>query len=318
MNRFMKRSIALAATVLLSTHASAEQVLNGAGASFPAPVYQLWTHSYSEATDGVRVNYQSMGSGAGVNQLKAKTVDFAGSDKPLDAKELEKYGFEQFPMLQGEVVLITSLPGIKDQQLKLDRATVAGIFLGDIRYWNDSSIVDQNPTLKLPKMRITVVRRADSSGTTFIYTSHLSKISETWKKTVGAGSSVKWPVGVGGQKNAGVCNTVRKIRGAIGYTEYAYAKQGNFTTIKTPDEVLGTTYILVRKDCPADRRKDLQQYFDWCFEQGQPAALKLGYKPVAKPGAQEPEVKAPKVKAPVKAETKTCGACAAPVKDGGQ
>lgn len=279
--RINRTLLAALASCSLVLGVTAETVLNGAGASFPAPVYQIWTYSYSQATPNVRINYQSTGSGAGVNQLKAKTLDFAGTDRPLSDEELKEFGFEQFPMLQGEVVLITSIPGIKDRQLKLDRQTVSNIFLGKITFWNDDVIVKQNKGLKLPRLRITVVRRADSSGTTFIYTTYLSTISKAWRENVGAGATVRWPVGIGGQKNAGVCNTVSKIRGSIGYTEYAYAKQGKFATVTTDDTVVGTTYILTRKDCPTEKRKLLQEYFDWCKVQGVASAIKLGYTPLS-------------------------------------
>lgn len=197
--------------------------LNGAGASFPAPVYQLWTYAYTQ-TGKAKVNYQSLGSGAGISQIKAGTVSFAGTDNPLTAEEQAEAGLVQFPMLTGGVVVIVNVPGVKDGELKLNREVLADIFLGKISNWNDPAIAALNPGLKLPKnLPITVVRRSDSSGTTFIFTDYLSKISGEWKEKVGAGSSVKWPVGIGGQKNPGVCNNVAKIRGSIGYTEYTYA-----------------------------------------------------------------------------------------------
>ncbi len=197
--------------------------LNGAGASFPAPVYQSWTHTYSESNSGVRVNYQSLGSGAGVNQIKAGTVDFAGTDNPLTLEDQKAAGLSQFPMLTGGVVIIVNVPGVKSGELKLDRETLADIFLGKIVKWNDPRLVKLNPEIKLPDLGITVVRRADASGTSFIFTDYLSKISAEWREKVGSGAAVKWPVGLGGQKNPGVCNNVAKIRGSIGYTEYTYA-----------------------------------------------------------------------------------------------
>ncbi|WP_176013582.1 phosphate ABC transporter substrate-binding protein PstS [Victivallis sp. Marseille-Q1083] len=203
--------------------AAAETVINAAGASFPAPVYQVWTYQYGEEHRDVQVNYQSIGSGAGLNQIKAGTIDFAGSDNPLTAEELKAAGLVQFPMLTGGVVVIYNLPGIKNNTLALDQATLAGIFLGKIKKWNDPAIQKLNPGLKLPKLPISVVHRADSSGTTFIFTNYLSKISEEWANKVGCGPAVKWPVGIGGQKNPGVCNNVAKSIGAIGYTEYTYA-----------------------------------------------------------------------------------------------
>lgn len=197
--------------------------LNGAGASFPAPVYQLWTYAYTQSGKAT-VNYQSLGSGAGLSQIKAGTVDFAGTDSPLTAEQQAEAGLIQFPMLTGGVVVIVNIPGVKSGELKLSRAVLSDIFLGKITNWNDPAIAKINPGVRLPKdLKITVVRRSDSSGTTFIFTDYLSKISGEWKNAIGAGSSVKWPVGIGGQKNPGVCNNVAKIRGSIGYTEYTYA-----------------------------------------------------------------------------------------------
>ncbi len=212
------------ATVSAAASASADVLtLNGAGASFPAPVYQLWTYAYTQ-TGKAKVNYQSLGSGAGLSQIKAGTVDFAGTDNPLTIEQQAEAGLIQFPMLTGGVVVIVNVPGVKSGELKLSRAVLADIFLGKISNWNDPAIAALNPGVKLPKsLPITVVRRSDSSGTTFIFTDYLSKISGEWKDKIGAGSSVKWPVGIGGQKNPGVCNNVAKIRGGIGYTEYTYA-----------------------------------------------------------------------------------------------
>ncbi|MEA4862495.1 MAG: phosphate ABC transporter substrate-binding protein PstS [Victivallaceae bacterium] len=227
-------SAALAIMAMGSLNASAEQksvTINGAGASFPAPVYQLWTYNYSQATSGVTINYQSIGSGAGINQIKAKTVDFAGTDNPLTLEEQNESGLVQFPMLTGGVVVIVNIPGVKSNDLKLDRAVLADIFLGKITKWNDAKIKALNPNVALPALDITVVRRADASGTSFIFTNYLSKISQDWKDNVGFGASVKWPVGIGGQKNPGVCNNVAKIRGSIGYTEYTYAVEANLSTV---------------------------------------------------------------------------------------
>ena len=212
------------ATVSAAASANADVLtLNGAGASFPAPVYQLWTYAYTQ-TGKAKVNYQSLGSGAGLSQIKAGTVDFAGTDNPLTIEQQAEAGLIQFPMLTGGVVVIVNVPGVKSGELKLSRAVLADIFLGKISNWNDPAIAALNPGVKLPKsLPITVVRRSDSSGTTFIFTDYLSKISGEWKDKIGAGSSVKWPVGIGGQKNPGVCNNVAKIRGGIGYTEYTYA-----------------------------------------------------------------------------------------------
>ncbi len=230
MNR-VQRMMAVAALAAAAA-TQAENVVNGAGASFPAPVYQNWTYSFSQATPDVLVNYQSIGSGAGINQIKAGTVDFAGTDSPLSSDELVKAELLQFPMVTGGVVVIVNVPGVKDGELALDGETVGDIFLGKITAWDDAKIQALNPGLKLPRMKINVVRRADSSGTTFIFTDYLCQVSPVWKAEVGSGSEVKWPVGIGGQKNPGVCNNVAKMRGAIGYTEYTYAKQAKLTMVK--------------------------------------------------------------------------------------
>ncbi len=212
---------------LLASIASADVTLAGSGASFPAPVYAKWTYSYSEATPGTTVTYQSIGSGSGIKQIKQGTVDFAGSDSPLTLEEQTEAGLEMYPMVTGGVVIITNIPGVPNGQLKLSQEALANIFLGKITKWNDPAIVASNPGLKLPALNITVVRRSDASGTTHIFTNYLSKISPEWKESVGEGKSPKWPVGKGGQKNPGVCKLVNQIKGAIGYTEYTFAVKGN-------------------------------------------------------------------------------------------
>ena len=220
--------IMAAAAMLLAAGCSEDRptvAINGAGASFPAPVYQNWTHAYSQGNPGIRINYQSLGSGAGLNQIKAGTIDFAGSDNPLTLEEQQAAGLRQFPMLTGGVVVIVNLPEVENLALKLDRAALADIFLGNITRWNDPRLRSLNPELKLPDLAITVVRRADASGTSFIFTDYLAKISPEWERRVGRGASVDWPVGIGGQKNPGVCNNVARIKGAIGYTEYTYAAE---------------------------------------------------------------------------------------------
>ncbi|MDO4583595.1 MAG: phosphate ABC transporter substrate-binding protein PstS [Planctomycetia bacterium] len=199
-------------------------VLNGAGATFPSPVYSVWAFHFTESTERqVQVNYQGVGSGAGVNQLKEGTIDFAGSDSPLQADELEKDGLTQFPMLAGGVVVVLNVPGMTDGACRLPADVLADIFLGKITKWNDPRIVAANPDGKLPDLDITVVYRADSSGTSFLFTHYLTQVSPPWAEKVGAGAAVRFPVGIGGQKNPGVCNNVAKISGAISYTEYSYA-----------------------------------------------------------------------------------------------
>jgi phosphate transport system substrate-binding protein len=229
-------SIALSIVAVISTY-GADITLNGAGASFPAPVYQVWTYAYTQITPDVKVNYQSLGSGAGINQIKAGTVDFGGTDNPLTPEEQSEANLVQFPMLTGGVVLIVNLPELKSTELKLDQKTLSDIFLGNIKVWNDPAIAALNPEVKLSKTKITVVHRSDSSGTSFIFTDYLSKISPEWKEKVGTGAAVKWPVGIGGQKNPGVCNNVAKIKGSIGYTEYTYAVEAKLkcVTLKNKD-----------------------------------------------------------------------------------
>ena len=290
----MKTSLLLLATLAVTALQAERITLTGAGASFPAPVYQQWTYAYTERNLGAAVNYQSVGSGAGINQIKAGTVDFAGTDSPLTLEQCQEAGLTQFPMLTGAVVPIVNLPRIKDGQLKLSNDTLAKIFLGEIKQWNDPQIALENPGVRLPKnLPITVVHRSDSSGTSFVFTSYLTNVSEAWKNQVGAGANVKWPVGLGGQKNPGVCNNVARIRGAIGYTEYTYALEARLATVQLADKtgafqkpdtaqwpILGTTYLLVRNDTAPEKMEALKAYFRWCFQSGNEAALRLHYTPL--------------------------------------
>lgn len=228
----LRRKIGLLAGLTAGIACSNSQALtiNGAGASFPAPVYRIWTYTYGKAT-GNRINYQSVGSGAGIAQIKGKTVDFGASDKPLKKKELDKYGIMQFPMLMGGVVAVVNISGIRAGELKLTAKTLADIFLGKIKKWNDPAIKASNPGLRLPALPITVAHRSDGSGTTWIFTNYLTKVSKEWATRVGNGKAVKWPCGIGGQKNPGVVNVVRKTRGSIGYVEYTYATEANLSFI---------------------------------------------------------------------------------------
>ncbi len=218
----------------LSLHNSfAESIksISGAGATFPYPVYAKWASYYYKQT-GVKVNYQSIGSGGGIKQIIAKTVDFGASDAPLKPETLEKYGLFQFPMIMGGVVPVINLRGIKPGQLKLSSELLADIYLGKVRRWNDPRIKAENPALTLPSRSITVVHRADGSGTTWIFTNFLSKVSDTWKNKVGIAKAVAWPCGIGGKGNEGVASYVKRIYGAIGYVEYAYALQNHLTYVK--------------------------------------------------------------------------------------
>lgn len=198
--------------------------ITGAGATFPYPLYAKWAEQY-KATTGTGMNYQSIGSGGGIKQIQAKTVDFGASDAPLTAAQLDKDGLLQFPTVMGGVVPVVNLEQVKGGELKLSPAVLADIFLGKIKKWNEPSIASLNPGIKLPDLSITVVHRADGSGTTWIFTNYLSKISKDWHEKVGNNASVQWPVGVGGKGNEGVAQYVQRIKGAIGYVEYAYAKQ---------------------------------------------------------------------------------------------
>jgi len=215
----------LAVTVLLVAPVRANAAeITGAGATFPYPVYAKWAEAYKAST-GIGMNYQSIGSGAGIAQIKAKTVDFAASDMPLEAKDLAAAGLMQFPAIVGGVVPVMNLAGIKPGEIRLTGRVLADIFLGKIRKWNDKAIADLNPGVKLPADAIAVVHRSDGSGTTFIWTDYLSKVSAEWKNTVGSGTAVSWPEGVGGKGNEGVAAYVQRIKGSIGYVEYAYARR---------------------------------------------------------------------------------------------
>jgi phosphate transport system substrate-binding protein len=198
------------------------QNLQGAGATFPMPIYSKWASRYYES-EGIRLAYQGIGSGAGIAQIKAKTVDFGASDAPLSPQELEKDGLVQFPMIVGGVVPVFNIEGVSKEKLRLTSEVLADIYLGNIKNWSDRRIKALNAGLKLPDQDITVVHRADGSGTTWIFTTYLSKVSPDWKTKVGADKSVSWPTGVGGKGNPGVASLVKKINGSIGYVEFAYA-----------------------------------------------------------------------------------------------
>jgi phosphate transport system substrate-binding protein len=221
----MKAQIRLAAVACTFVSISAFATdITGAGATFPYPLYAKWAATYQGAT-GTKMNYQSIGSGGGIKQITAKTVDFGASDMPLKPDVLEKSGLTQFPTVIGGVVPVVNVPGIKPGQLKFTGPLLADIFLGKVTHWNDAAIAKLNPGVKLPKDTIFAVRRADGSGTTFIFTNYLSKVSPEWAKKVGNNTSVNWPTGQGGKGNEGVANFVNRIKGSIGYVEYAYAKQ---------------------------------------------------------------------------------------------
>ena len=217
------RGTAVTAAACVVLNAAAVDI-TGAGATFPYPIYAKWADAYKKAT-GNGMNYQSIGSGGGIKQITAKTVDFGASDMPMKGEDLAKNGLVQFPAIMGGVVPVAKLEGIKPGELKFTGPLLADIYLGKITKWNDPAIAKLNGGVKLPAESITVVHRSDGSGTTFLWSNYLSKVSPEFKTTVGAGTSVKWPAGVGGKGNEGVASYVQKINGAIGYVEYAYAKQ---------------------------------------------------------------------------------------------
>jgi len=217
-------ALAAAASFGLATAAAHAATLNGAGATFPYPIYAKWAEAYKAKTD-IGLNYQSIGSGGGIKQIKAKTVDFGASDMPLEVKDLDEAGLMQFPMVMGGVVPVINLKGVKAGDMKLTGAVLADIYLGKITEWSDPAIATLNPQLKLPKEKISVVSRADGSGTTFIFTHYLSGVSTEFKDKVGNNTSVAWPTGVGGKGNEGVASYVQRLNGSIGYVEYAYALQ---------------------------------------------------------------------------------------------
>ena len=299
--------------------AMAQQEATGAGASFPAPLYSKWASDYNKSTS-VRINYQSVGSSAGVKQIEAKTVDFGASDAPLKDEELKAKGLVQFPTVIGGVVPVINIKGIAPGQLKLDGQVLGDIFLGKITNWNDAAIKALNPDLALPDATIAPVRRADGSGTSFIFTNYLSKTNPDWKSKVGEGTAVNWPVGAGGKGNEGVAAFVSRLPNSIGYVEYAYVKQNKMTyaqlknangSFVSPDDetfkaaaagadwsksfyqiltnqpgkdawpITGATFILMH----TAQDKPVQaatalKFFDWAYKQGDKTAQDLDYVPM--------------------------------------
>ncbi len=230
MNSTLKQLfIGLAAVAYAGTSLAVN--ITGAGATFPYPVYAKWAEAYKAAT-GAEMNYQSIGSGGGIKQIKSKTVDFGASDAPMKPEELALLGLTQFPTVIGGVVPVINVEGIAPGQMKLTGETLAAIYLGKITKWNDPRIAADNNGVKLPDQAVTVVHRSDGSGTSFIYTTYLSQISTDWLRGVGAGTAVQWPVGTGGKGNEGVASYVQRIKGAIGYVEYAYALQNKMTHVQ--------------------------------------------------------------------------------------
>ncbi len=305
-------------TVLLSVVAfcATAQEITGAGATFPAPLYSKWASEYHKTT-GVKINYQSVGSGAGIKQIEAKTVTFGASDMPLTDDKLAASGLFQFPTAIGGVVPVVNVKGIEPGQMKLSGAVLADIFLGKITKWDDAAIRALNPALVLPSQDITVVRRADGSGTTFIWTNYLSKVSKEFKDIIGEGTAVSWKVGAGGKGNEGVSAMVRQLPGSLGYVEYAYVKQAKMNWVQVqnaagtwvaPTEdafraaaanadwnksyyqiltnqagkeawpITGATFILVYlKPDDVAKSKTTLTFFDWAFANGDRSADDLDY-----------------------------------------
>lgn len=295
------------------------QEVTGAGASFPAPVYSKWASEYNKAT-GVKVNYQSIGSGGGIKQIDSKTVDFGASDMPLTDDVLAKKGQVQFPTVMGGVVAVVNIKGIEPGQMKLTGPVLGDIYLGKITRWNDAAIKALNPTLSLPDAAIAQVRRADGSGTTFIFTNYLSKVNAEWKTKVGEGTAVNWPLGAGGKGNEGVSAFVGRLPNSIGYVEYSYAKQNKlaYTLLQNstgafvrPDEdsfkaaaagadwaktfyqvltnqpgkdswpIAGATFILMHKNQDTPAKAtEVLKFFSWAYKSGSKVAADLDYVPM--------------------------------------
>jgi phosphate transport system substrate-binding protein len=229
--KLFKSLIAAGALGLAATLPAAAADISGAGATFPYPIYAKWADAYKKETN-VGLNYQSIGSGGGIKQIKAKTVTFGASDAPLPGKELDDAGLAQFPMVMGGIVPVINLDGINPGDLVLDGPTLAKIFLGEIKSWDDAAIAKLNPNAKLPKQAIAIVHRSDGSGTTYNFAYYLADVSADWKSKVGVNTSVEWPAGIGAKGNEGVANNVANTKGSIGYVEYAYAKQNKLTFTK--------------------------------------------------------------------------------------
>jgi phosphate transport system substrate-binding protein len=226
------KHLVIVAGFLFATALTAAAVeISGAGATFPYPVYAKWADAYKKET-GTGLNYQSIGSGGGIKQIQAKTVVFGATDAPLKGPELDKFGLVQFPMVMGGIVPVVNIEGMAAGDLVLDGPTLAGIFLGKVKSWDDPAIKKLNPNVKLPSQPIVVVHRSDGSGTTFNFTYYLSQVSPEWKSQVGSATSVEWPVGVGAKGNEGVSNNVTQTKGSIGYVEYAYALQNKMVHTK--------------------------------------------------------------------------------------
>ena len=225
------RTIAVAGFLAAAIMPAAADDISGAGATFPYPIYAKWADAYKKET-GIGLNYQSIGSGGGIKQIEARTVTFGATDAPLKGEELDKNGLVQFPMVMGGIVPVVNLDGVKAGDLVIDGPTLAKIFMGEIKTWDDAAIKKLNPSAKLPSTAIAVVHRSDGSGTTFNFAYYLAQVSDDWKSKVGFNTSVEWPVGIGAKGNEGVSNNVAQTKGSIGYVEYAYALQNKLVFTK--------------------------------------------------------------------------------------
>ena len=264
--------VALLATAFAASLATARAAdISGAGATFPYPVYAKWAQTYKGAT-GTGVNYQSIGSGGGIKQIKAKTVTFGATDAPLQAKDLEAAGLEQWPMVMGGIVPVVNIDGIKAGDITIDGPTLAAIFMGTVTKWNDPTIKKLNPSAALPDAAIAVVHRSDGSGTPFNFTDYLSKVSPDWKSKVGENTAVEWPVGIGAKGNEGVANNVANTKGSIGYVDQAGAESWPLTA---------ATFILMHKQ-PSDMAASAEalKFFGWAFDKGDAEAQSLDYIPM--------------------------------------
>jgi phosphate transport system substrate-binding protein len=315
--RFKKFGISVAAISMAGFSVSAMgQEATGAGATFPAPLYAKWADAYHKAT-GARINYQSVGSGAGLRQIRGKTVDFGASDMPLTDQELSKDGLIQFPTVIGGVVPVINIAGMQPGQIKLTGQVLGDIYLGKILKWNDPALLALNPGVTLPAADIQVVSRADGSGTSFIFTNYLSKVNAEWKTKVGEGTAVKWPTGAGGKGNEGVAAYVKRLPNSIGYVEYAYVKQNKMTYallqnkdghFVAPDDLnfkaaaagadwsksfyqvltdqpgkdtwplSGATFIMMHKvQDKPEQASQVLKFFDWAYISGDKMATELEY-----------------------------------------
>jgi phosphate transport system substrate-binding protein len=317
--KFSTTMIGLAVAAFAYAAPAGAQDVTGAGSSFIAPILSKWASDYNKAT-GVKVNYQSIGSSAGLKQIEAKTVDFGASDMPLKDEELQAKGLMQFPMVIGGVIPVVNIQGIKPGELKLNGQVLGDIYLGKITKWDDPAIKALNPSLSLPDAAIAPVRRADGSGTTFIFTNYLSKVNPQWKAKVGEGTAVNWPTGAGGKGNEGVATFVNRLPNSIGYVEYAYVKQNKMTYTQvqnatgafvSPDDkafkaaaagaqwnksfyqiltnepgkdawpITGSTFVLMQKmQDKPAQATTVLKFFDWALKNGDKTAEDLDYVPM--------------------------------------